>query len=178
MPKSRELGTAVCGGLLAGGFLTAILSITDLPLGSTIGALIGGGVAAYVLYGKVHSGALVGVLSAIGGYPFYIGVVYILLIFGVYTPPAGPTPSMSVIQEEVVLEFLLNLVSGGLGGIIVASARRPPPPVAAPAQPPTGYAPSQARYCVQCGARLQAGTLICPHCNARQPAEVVQSSAQ
>jgi len=30
-------------------------------------------------------------------------------------------------------------------------------------------APAQVRYCVQCGARLPAGTRNCPHCNAPQP---------
>jgi ribosomal protein L40E len=25
------------------------------------------------------------------------------------------------------------------------------------------------RYCVQCGAQLPSGALICPQCNARQP---------
>jgi Zn-dependent protease len=28
---------------------------------------------------------------------------------------------------------------------------------------------SQARYCIQCGAKLAIGTKICPHCNAAQP---------
>lgn len=169
MPKNREVGTAVLGGLVVGGVLTAILGITDLPLSSTIGALIGGTVAAYLLYGKIGQGAVAGVLSAIFGYPFSIGIVYILLIFGVYTPPSGPTPSLSVIQAGVTLEFLLNLVAGAMGGVIVSSVRRPRLEVGATAQAPTSYAPGQTRYCVQCGAQLQAGTLICPHCNACQP---------
>lgn len=170
MPKNRELGTAVCGGLAVGGILTAFLGITDLPLASTAGAVIGGGIAAYLLYGKIQQGAVVGVLSAIFGYPFYIGVVYILLIFGVYAPPGGPTPSMSVIQAGVVLEFLLNIVAGAMGGVIVSSVRRPTlAPLGAATQVSLGSAPGQARYCVQCGAQLQAGNLICPHCGARQP---------
>jgi len=170
MAKNRELGTAVCGGLIVGGILTAFLGITDLPLASTIGAIIGGGIAAHLLYGKIQQGAVVGVLSAVFGYPFYIGIVYILLIFGIYTPPPVPTPSMSVIQAGVVMEFLLNIVAGAMGGVIVSSVRRPiPPPLGAAAQAPLGSVPGQARYCVQCGAQLQAGALICPHCGARQP---------
>ena len=27
----------------------------------------------------------------------------------------------------------------------------------------------QARYCVQCGGQLPVGTVVCPHCNAKQP---------
>jgi predicted transcriptional regulator/ribosomal protein L40E len=29
--------------------------------------------------------------------------------------------------------------------------------------------PVAVQYCVQCGAQLQVGTQICPHCNAKQP---------
>jgi Zn-dependent protease/predicted transcriptional regulator len=36
-----------------------------------------------------------------------------------------------------------------------------------PAATPADVAKVQ--YCVQCGAQLQAGTQICPHCNANQP---------
>ena len=35
---------------------------------------------------------------------------------------------------------------------------------------PTPTATGQIRYCVQCGAQLQAGIQVCPHCNAKQPA--------
>ena len=124
MSKNREVGTAAFGGLIIGGALTAIFGITDLPLASTIGALIGGGIAAYLLYGKVGQGAMAGMLSAIFGYPFSIGIIYILLIFGVYTPPSGSTPSMSVIQAGVIVEFLLNLVAGTIGGVGLTTQRR------------------------------------------------------
>jgi hypothetical protein len=169
MSKNREVGTAAFGGLIVGGALTAVLGITDLPLVSALGALIGGGIAAYLLYGKIGQGAMAGVLSAIFGYPFSIGIVYILLIFGVYTPPSGPTPAMSVIQTGVIVEFLLNLVAGAVGGVIVSSVRRPSSALEASAEMPVSPGLGQSRYCVQCGAQLQAGTLICPHCGARQP---------
>lgn len=169
MSKNREIGTAAFGGLIIGGALTAIFGITDLPLASAIGALVGGGIAAYLLYGKVGQGAMAGMLSAIFGYPFSIGIIYILLIFGVYTPPSGPTPSMSVIQAGVIVEFLLNLVGGTIGGVVVSSVRRPSLALEAPAEMPASPGLGQPRYCVQCGAQLQTGTLICPHCGARQP---------
>jgi len=169
MAKNRELGTAAFGGLIVGGTLTAVLGITDLPLASAIGAVIGGGIAAYLLYGKIGQGATAGMLSALFGYPFSIGILYILLIFGVYTPPSGPTPSMSTIQAGVIVEFLLNLVAGAVGGLAMSSARRPSATLEASAEMPASPEPRQSRYCVQCGAQLQAGTLICPHCGARQP---------
>jgi hypothetical protein len=169
MPKKREIGTAVLGGVVIGGGLTAILGITDISLASTFGALVGGGIAAYLLYGKVHEGALAGLLSGLFGYPFYIGSVYLLFIYGIYTPPSGPTPSMAVIQAGLAFEFLFNLGAGAVGGLVVASVRHPTETLGAPTQPAMGPGPTQSRYCVQCGAQLQPGAVICPHCGARQP---------
>lgn len=168
--RSREVGTAALGGLVVGGVLAAIVGITDFSFASTLGALIGGLVAAYLLHGKVGQAAAAGGLSGILSYPFSLGIVLILFTFGLYTPPSGPTPSLSEVQAGVALEFLLNLVSGVIGAVILSSVRRPGPEVGTPTpSAPPSYAPGEIRYCVQCGARLPAGTLICPHCNARQP---------
>lgn len=176
MPKKREMGTAVLGGVVIGGGLTAILDITDISLASAFGALVGGGIAAYLLYGKVRDGALAGLLSGLFGYPFYIGSVYLLFISGIYTPPSGPTPSMAVIQAGLAFEFLFNLGAGAVGGLVVSSIRHPTETLGAPVLS-MGSGSAQPRYCVQCGAQLQFGAVICPHCGARQPTDAAQPTA-
>jgi hypothetical protein len=169
MPKSRELGTAVLGGVVVGGGLAALLSIASPQFAPILGPAVGGGVAAYLLYGKLVDGAKAGVLSAILGYPFFFGLIYIMFIYGVYVPPSGPTPPLAEIQAGMQVEFLLNVVLGTVGGVVVSAARRPSEALVAPTQAPMSSVPGQPRYCVQCGAQLPAGTVICPHCGARQP---------
>jgi len=168
--KSREIGTAALGGLVAGGLVSAVVGIFDLPFATSLGALVGGLVAAYVLYGKMGQAALAGGLSGVLSYPFSLGIVLILFVFQVYTPPQTPSPPLSLLQAGVALEVFLNFVSGAVGGLILSAVRRPRPGAGLPPPPPPpGYVPGQVRYCVQCGAQLPTGTLICPHCNARQP---------
>lgn len=168
--KSREIGTAALVGLVVGGIISAILGVVDLPFASSVGAFIGGIVAAYLLYGKVGQAAVAGGISGIVSYPFSLGVVLIMFIFQLYTPPSGPSPPTSVLEAGVALEAFLNFVSGAVGGLLLSSVRHPAPGAGLPPPPPPpGYVPGQVRYCVQCGAQVPAGTVICPHCNARQP---------
>lgn len=47
----------------------------------------------------------------------------------------------------------------------LGSIRRSEPGLSTP-RPTT---PGQVRYCVQCGGQFPAGTVVCPHCNTRQP---------
>jgi hypothetical protein len=166
--KSRELGTATLGGLIVGGLLSTILSMADLPFSTVIGAFIGGVVAAYVLYGKLGQAATAGALAGILGTPFFLGLSQILAIFDLIPIPPGPTPSLSELQGAVVIIVVMDLVAGAIGGLLLGLVRRPrqlpPPPPAPPGSPAT-----QNRYCVQCGAQMPPGTLICPHCSARQP---------
>jgi hypothetical protein len=167
--KSRELGTATLGGLVVGGLLSTILSMTDLPFSTVIGAFVGGVVAAYLLYGKLGQAAASGGLAGILGTPFFLGLSQILAIFDLIPIPSGPTPSMSELQSAVVIIVMMNLVAGAVGGSMLGLVRRPkqlPPP---PPSTPLGVTVAQNRYCVQCGAQVPPGTLICPHCSARQP---------
>lgn len=166
--KSRELGTAALGGCVVGGLVAVILSMSDLPFSTAIGAFIGGVAAAYLLYGKITQAALAGALSGVLTTPFFLGVSQILIIFELIPLPSGQPPPLSVLQTAVVVIVLMNLVAGTVGGVLFGavhhpSAALPPPP------PPPGYSTAQVRYCVQCGAQLPAGTQICPHCNAKQP---------
>jgi len=170
--RSREIGTASLGGLIVGGVLGAILSVTEVPFGTALGALIGGLVAGYLLYGKVGHAALAGALSGILGYIFFWGVLVQMLFFQIYVPPQGPEPPPSLVQLGVIIGFVFNLIGGAVGGAVMGLVRRakpqagsiPPPP-----PPPTSPATGQVKYCVQCGAQMPAGATICPHCNARQP---------
>ena len=167
--RGREMGTATLGGLIAGGLLSTILSTIDLPFSTVIGAFVGGVVAAYVLYGKLGQAATAGALAGVLGTPFFLGVSQILAIFNLIPVPSGPTPSLSELQGAVVIIVLMNLVAGSVGGLLLGLVRRPtqlPPP---PPPAPSGFPAAQNRYCVQCGAQMPPGTLICPHCSARQP---------
>ncbi len=166
--KSKNFWAATLSGLVAGGVLATVLSIVDLPLSTALGALIGGVVAAYVLYGKVGQASAAGALSGILATPFFLGLSQILLIFEVIPLPAGPTPPMTQLQEAVVFIIVTNLVAGAIGGAFAGAVRHPSQKAELPA-PPLGTAPAGVRYCVQCGAQLPAGTLVCPHCNAKQP---------
>ncbi len=166
--KSKDFWSATLSGLVAGGVLATVLSIVNLPFSTALGALIGGVVAAYVLYGKVGQASAAGALSGILATPFFLGLSQILLIFEVIPLPTGTTPPMAQLQEEVVFILVMNLVAGAIGGAFASAVRHPSPKAELPAPPP-GVAPAGVRYCVQCGAQLAAGALICPHCNARQP---------
>jgi hypothetical protein len=166
--KTRDIGTATLGGSVVAGAIGAILSMADVTYSFAIGALIGGAVGAYLLYGKVGQAALVGALSGLLGVPFFLGLSQILAIFELIPIPPGPQPSMAELQSAVFVIFGIDIAAGVLGGSLMGVIRHPQPQLPPP-PPPPGSTPAQARYCVQCGAQLPAGALICPHCNARQP---------
>ncbi len=156
-------------GLVVGGVLAAVLSIVDVPLSTIIGAFVGGAVAAYVLYGKIGEAVTAGAIAGILGTPFYLGLGQILLVFEIIPIPAGPNPPMSELQGQVVILLLTNLVAGAAGAAIGGTIHRRKPEMEGQApMAPAGPA-GPARFCVQCGAQLPAGALVCPQCNARQP---------
>jgi len=140
----------------------------DLAFAPFVGAFLGGMVAAYILYGKVGQASLAGAISGLLSTPFSLGLSDVLVIFEVIPIPTGPAPTLEELQAAVVVVFGINFVAGAVGGSLLSLVRRPvvvpPPPPPSP-----GQVPSQSRYCVQCGAQMALGTLICPHCNARQP---------
>lgn len=169
--KSRDLWAATLVGVLVTGVLTAFLEAAGLtpPISDGAGAFIGGAAAAYVLYGKVGQATTAGALSGVLGTPFYLGMSEILFIFGVIPTPSGPTPPLSELQVAVFIILGIDLVAGVFGGTVVGAMRHPreeavmPQPQMVPASIP------QNKYCVQCGAQLPPGAVVCPHCNARQP---------
>ena len=165
--KSRELGTGIAVGLIAGGVVATVLNSVNLPLGPPVGAFVAGALAAYVIYGKIGPATLAGALAGLLSLPFFLGLSEVLLIFGIIPMPAGPQPTMAVLQSEVVAITLMDILAGAVAGSILGAVRHPPPPSVATPLPnlPLG----QAKYCVQCGAQLPSGTLSCPHCGARQP---------
>ncbi len=168
--KNRDLFAAALAGVVVTGVLTALLEAAGLtpPVSDGVGAFVGGAVAAYVLYGKLGQAAAAGALSGVLGTPFYLGVSEILYIFGVIATPSGPTPPMSELQVAVVIILGIDLLFGIFGGTVVGGIRRPhEEPIPQPQVTPGTIA--QTKYCVQCGAQLPFGTVICPHCNARQP---------
>lgn len=169
-PKSRELGTSVAVGLIVGGVIGSVLGIANLQVSNLeipIGAFVGGVCAAYVLYGKVGLSSLAGALSGLLSFPFFLGLSQALAIFGVIPIPSGPQPSLTDLQGAVAAFTLMDLLAGAVGGSILGAVRHPK--TLAPATAAPMYPTGQAKYCVQCGAQLPAGTLTCQHCGARQP---------
>jgi len=169
--KSRDLWTAVLAGVVVTGVLTAFLEAASLtpPLSDAVGAFVGGAIAGYVLYGKVGQATAAGALSGIIGTPFYLGVSEILFIYGIIPTPAGPTPPMSELQAAVVIILGIDLVSGAVGATLGGAVHHQPPETLAPPPQITPGTIAQTRYCVQCGAQLPPGALVCLQCNARQP---------
>ena len=166
--RNRELGTATLGGLVTGGLVSTALGMADIFFSTAIGAFVGGLVAAYLLYGKTSQSAIAGALSGALGTPFFLGVSQILLIFEVIPLPSGPTPQLSELQAAVVVILMMNLIAGAIGAVILSAVHHPPKSLPPP-PPPPGSAAGPVRYCVQCGAQLPSGAMICTHCNARQP---------
>jgi hypothetical protein len=167
--KTRDIGTATLCGVVVGGVVGTILSMADVTFSTAIGALIGGAVAAYVLYGKIGQAAVAGALSGLLGVPFFLGLSQILAIFELIPIPPGAQPTMAELQLAVFIIFGIDIVAGVIGGSVLGAIRHPEKQLPPPPPPPSGYPAVQAKYCVQCGAQLPAGVVICPHCNARQP---------
>jgi len=165
--KSRELGTGIAVGLIAGGLVATVLSIGDLPFSAPVGALIGGALAAYVIYDKIGPATLAGALAGLLSLPFFLGLSQVFVIFGIIPIPPGPQPTMAELQSAVVAITLMDVLAGAVAGSILGAIRHPPPP--STATPLQNLPPGQAKYCVQCGAQLPSGTPTCPHCGARQP---------
>ncbi len=170
--KTRDFGTATLGGIVATGIVTVVLEMAGAAdyLGAfffAVGAFIGGLVAAYLLYGKISQAAIAGVVSGLLGTFFYLGISDTLAIFAIIPIPSGPRPELSQLQAALTVIIMMNLIAGTLGATILSAVHHapkelPPPP------PPPGSGTVQVRYCVQCGAQLPTGAMICPHCNARQ----------
>ena len=169
--KSRDIWAGTLVGVVVTGIIAAGLEAAGLtpPVSDGVGAFIGGAAAAYVLYGKVSQATTAGALSGVLGTPFYLGVSEILYIFGVIPTPSGPTPPLSELEVAVVIIFGIDLVAGLFGSAIVGAMRHPREEPPAIQQQPMATPVAQNRYCIQCGAQLPPGAVVCPHCNARQP---------
>jgi hypothetical protein len=169
--KTREVGTAALVGVVVDGVVAGLLSTSDLSFvyAILIGAFVGGIGAGYILHGGVREAAIAGALSGVLGAPFLLGVSDMLTIFGLISvPPSTPRPSLADLQAAVALIVAMNVVVSTIGSTLIGAVRRPYKVLATPL-PPSGVAPGQVRYCVQCGAQLLSGAVVCPHCNARQP---------
>jgi ribosomal protein L40E/membrane associated rhomboid family serine protease len=169
--KSRDLWSATLVGVVVTGTLTALLEAAGLtpPISDAAGAFVGGAAAAYFLYGKVSQATAAGALSGVLGTPFYLGVSEILFIFGVIPTPSSPTPPLSELQIAVVIIIAIDLVAGVFGGAVVGGIRHPHEEAVVTQPQATATPLTQTRYCIQCGAQLPSGAVVCPHCNARQP---------
>ncbi len=167
--KNATFWAATLSGLAVGGFAATLLSVGDLPFSPAIGAFVGGVIAAYVLYGKVGQATAAGAAASIFGTPFFLGVSQIFLIFEIIPIPSTPTPPLDQLQAAVVFIFMTNLLAGAVGGALMGAIRHPKAAAPATQSSATVVGAQQAKYCVQCGAQVPAGTSICPHCNAQQP---------
>ena len=164
--NKHELGSGVVVGLVVGGIISAVIEAAGFSF-PPVGALVGGACAAYIIRNKLNVSVEAGALSGLLSLPFYLGVSYILLVFGVIPIATGSQPSLPEIQNQVLLVTVLDLMAGAIGGMVLGAVRRPTvtPPVTVPGTIQAG----QAKYCVQCGAQLPVGGPTCPHCGAKQP---------
>jgi hypothetical protein len=168
--KNRDLCAAALVGAVVTGVLTALMDAAGVTAYLFAGAAFAGGAAAaFVLYGKVSQAGAAGAMSGLLGLPFYIGMSEILFIWGLISVPSGPTPSLSVLQSEVIFILLVDVVAGLFGGLVFGAVRHPHEEITVPQPQGIPTSTPQNKYCVQCGAQLTSGALVCPHCGARQP---------
>ena len=167
--KSRELGSGIAVGLIAGGVLAAILSIFNFPVSEPVGAFVAGALAAYVMYDKIGPVTLGGACAGLLSLPFYLGLLQVFVIFELIPLPTGPQPSLASFQSTVIVITLVDVGVGAMAGSIVGAIHHPAPPTVATPSPTYAGVTEQAKYCVQCGAKMSPGTLTCSQCGARQP---------
>jgi len=169
--KTRDLWAAALVGVVATGVISALLEAGGLtpPISDGAGAFVGGAAAAYFLYGDMRLATAAGALSGVLGLPFYVGMSDILVIVGIIPMPTQANPPLPQLQLALAVILGVNLVAGMFGGTVMGAVRHPreQPPISMPQTVP-GSIP-QNKYCIQCGAQLPAGAVVCPHCNARQP---------
>jgi len=162
---------SVVAGLVVAGIIGVLLEVVEVPLGSVVGAFLGGIVAAWLLYSARGKATAAGFAVGIVAFPLQLSIYIVLLSSGLYSPPIPePSPTTSEILIALVVTVVLQIFAGSIGGLLGGILHHPPLGAVAPARPHLPPPPPRPeKYCVQCGAGLAEETSVCPACGAKQP---------
>ena len=167
--KKASMGTSLLVGLLVAAIVGVVLELTQLPLGTTVGAFVGGAFAAFLFRLHRSRGTVAGFMVGLLSFPIQLLLFSVIMTIGFYIPPDVPPISESEILIALAVTIIIQVIAGTIGGLfggivrdVSAPAAESPPPAIPP--PP----PRVEKYCVQCGAGLAKETHICHACGARQ----------
>jgi hypothetical protein len=174
LPAAKaSFGISILAGLVVAGTLGALLDIAEIPVGSVVGAFVGGLVATLLLGTERRRAMITGFLVGLLSFPVELAVLVVVVTANLYTPPQAPEMSVDVLLVALVATLIMQIIGGIFGGLLGGALRHPPPgteevpsPSAVPYPPPL-LRPE--KYCIQCGAGLARGILVCHACGAKQP---------
>ena len=165
------MGLSVFAGLIIGGIIGVMLEIAGIPVGSAIGAFVGGLVAALLLYAERKKALIAGFLVGLFSFPIQLSMFIALVSSGLYVPPQVPEVPQDVLLVALIVTVVMQAAGGTVGGLLGGIVRHPPPGTTEPPRPYLPPPPPRPeKYCIQCGAALAKETSICPACGAKQPA--------
>jgi len=167
--KRASMGTCVLAGLLIAGIIGIVLELVQLPLGTAVGAFVGGVVAAWFIYAQRAKALVAGFVVGLLSFPIQLLLFSAIMITGFYTPPEVPPISENELLIALAVTVIIQVIAGTIGGLLGGILRHPSAPaveVTRPSIPPPP--PSPEKYCVQCGAGLAKETPVCPACGAKQ----------
>lgn len=168
--------------------LHAIQAVVVFLIGVVIVAI--GGFVSRRLFGVPH--LLSGILWVIGAVLIIIGLLYLVLAYGLWTGRGWAWLISLILAGLGVVGSLLSLLRGGVVAIITLlldvliiyyltrpnvkvffgkSVPQPGPPIVQTGQAPQSLAPAvgSGKFCSNCGAALAADEKFCAHCGARIP---------
>lgn len=167
--RSMSMGTSLVLGLTVAGIFGIALELAEVPVGSAVGAFVGGIIAAWLLYARRGRALVVGFLVGVFSFPVQLLMLIALISSGLYTPPPAPEMPADVLLTALAATLIIQVVAGTLGGLLGGILHRPPPRAEGPRPYLPPPPPSPDKYCIQCGAGLAKQTPVCPACGARQP---------
>ena len=175
LPAAKtSFGISVLTGLVVAGTLGALLDIAEIPVGSVVGAFVGGFVATLLLCAGRKRAMITGFIVGLFSFPVELAVLMVVVTANLYTPPQAPEISVDVMLVALVATLIVQIVGGIVGGLLGGALRHPPPGAEeVPSLNAIPYTPRLLRpekYCIQCGAGLASGILVCHACGAKQPA--------
>jgi len=164
------MGMAAVVGLVVAGILGIILEILQVPLGTAVGAFVGGIAAAWFLYGQRNRALIAGFIVGLLSFPVQLLIFTGVVSSGLYTPPPVEAMPQDLLLAALAVSLVIQAITGTVGGLLGGILHHPPSgaiEARRPYVPPPPPRPE--KYCVQCGAGLAKETLVCPACGAKQP---------
>ncbi len=164
------MGTSALVGLLVAGIIGIVLEILQIPLGTAIGAFVGGIAAAWLLYGPRNRALIAGFIVGVFSFPVQLLIFTGVVSSGLYTPPPVEAIPQDLLLAALVVSLVIQIITGTVGGLLGGILHhRPSGAIEAPRPYVPPPPPRPEKYCVQCGAGLGNETLVCPACGAKQP---------